>query len=79
MALLVKRGETDSLYGLENGNYIAIEAKYRNAVQASRVKRLEGISSYLILSKNSMEKADNFAIMPAAFFLSLLKKSNANL
>jgi len=74
-----KKGEIDFLYRLENGNYIAIEAKYRNAVQASRVKRLEGISSYLVLSKNSMEKADNFAIMPAAFFLLLLKKSNANL
>ena len=72
-------GEIDFLYKLENGSYIAIEVKYRNDVQASRVKRLKSVPDYLILSKNSMEKADGFAIIPIAFLLLLLKKSDPNL
>ena len=72
-------GEIDFLYTLENGGYVAIEVKYRNDVQASRIKRLKSVPNYLILSKNSMEKANDFAVVPAAFLLLLLKKSDSNL
>ena len=72
-------GELDFLYKLENGGHIAIEVKYRNAVQASRVKRINGVADYLILSKDSMERTDYGTIMPAAFLLLLLQKSDSNL
>jgi predicted AAA+ superfamily ATPase len=73
------KGEIDFLYKLENGNYAAIEVKYRNSVQASRVKRLKKVADYLILSKNSIERAKDFSIIPVAFFLLLLQKSSSDI
>ncbi len=73
------KSELDFLYKLENGSYMAIEVKYRNAVQFSRIKRISWISDYLILSKDSMEKAEGFIEIPVAFLLLLLQKSDSNL
>lgn len=72
-------GELDFLYKLENGKYIAVEIKYRNDVQAGRVKRVNGIADFLILSKDTMNTAEHMATIPAAFLLLLLQKSESNL
>ncbi len=73
------RSEMDFIYKLENGRHIAIEVKYQNAVQFSRIKRLSQISDYLILSKDSMSKEEGFVKIPVAFLLLLLQKSESNL
>ncbi|MGC8730573.1 MAG: DUF4143 domain-containing protein [Candidatus Micrarchaeia archaeon] len=73
------KSELDFIYKLENGRHIAIEVKYRNAVQFSRVKRLKQILDYLILSKDSMSKEEGVVEIPVAFFLLLLQKSESNL
>ena len=72
-------GELDFLYRLENGKYIAIEVKYQNSVQASRIKRIDSIADYLILSKDSMEVTEHGTIIPTAFLLLLMQKSESNL
>ncbi len=71
-------GELDFLYKLESGKYMAIEVKYRNSVQASMVKRISSVEDYLILSKDSIERTEHCAIMPVAFLLLILQKSEPN-
>ena len=71
--------EIDFLYKLENGKYIAIEVKYKNSVQNNMIKKIDNIADYLLLSKDNMERTDYITIIPVAFLLLLLKKSESNL
>ena len=72
-------GEIDFLYKTDRGNYIGIEVKYKNSVQSSKIKKIKGISDYLILSKDILEPIDNGFIIPVSLFLLLLKKSEYDL
>lgn len=72
-------GEIDFLYKTDKGGYIGIEVKYKNLVQSSKIKKIKGISDYLILSKDILEPIDNGFIIPVSLFLLLLKKSEYDL
>ncbi len=71
--------EADFLYKKEDGSIIAIESKYRNAVQASKIRKINGVEEHIVLSKDTLESTKGVAAMPAALFLALLKKSSSNI
>ena len=72
--------EIDFVFKRNNGSHIGIEVEYQGSVsQKNDIYRTKNITEYLLLSKDSMEKGRNFAVIPVQVLLALLKKSERDL
>ena len=63
----------------ENGGYSGIEVKYRAQVNETRMKKIEPVTKYIILSKDEVGGEGKTMIVPVDIFLSLLITSEKNI
>lgn len=73
------KDEIDFIYKRDNGTYVAIESKYKNSIETSRLATIRKVKDYIVLSRNTLEETRHGIIIPAALFLVLLEKSKSNL
>jgi len=62
----------------ENGGYSGVEVKYRAQVSEIKVRKLEPVKKYIILSKEDAWGKGETMVVPADIFLSLLTVSEKN-
>jgi predicted AAA+ superfamily ATPase len=56
-------------------NLMGIEVKYKEEVDKREITRINGITEYIVLTKNQYERFDSMAFIPISSFLSVLEKS----
>jgi predicted AAA+ superfamily ATPase len=69
--------EIDSILK-EDGGYSGIEVKYRSGVSEIKMRKIEPVKKYLILSKEDMRRAGETTVVPLDILLSLLSVSERN-
>lgn len=62
----------------EDGGYSGIEVKYRPEARELKIRKIEPIKKYLILSKEDMRREGEIMAVPLDIFLSLLTVSERN-
>lgn len=62
-----------------NGDYDAVEVKYRNNVTSSDVTRLQGVRQTIMLSRYDFSVTGKTIVIPVSVYLSLLERSEKNL
>ena len=56
-------------------NPVGIEVKYKEEVDKREITRINGITEYIVLTRNQYEQFDSMAFIPLSVFLSVLEKS----
>lgn len=62
-----------------NGEYDAVEVKYRNNVTSSDATKTQGLRQTIILSRDDYAATEETIIIPASVYLSLLERSQKSL
>jgi predicted AAA+ superfamily ATPase len=77
---LKDKKEMDFVYKRNDGSYLGIEVKYQNSVSAKNdLYSIDGIDENIIISKDTMEKGEDYITLPAYLLLAALEKSKKDL
>ena len=66
--------ELDFVFKTKN-KFIGIESKYKEDVDKKEINIVEGITEYIVLTKNKFERGDKISFIPVSVFLSLIERS----